>query len=371
VIDLNKTINEQKEILDGDINILITLKGSGKSYFMEQEMLKILRDTNDNFAIFRMNQINIQKAVINPIIQLLAQNNLLYHGKKRTKNKCFSVDLQGIKEIGTGIYRCLFGYMSSPTALDGCNLKAKTIFFDEFLMIERRGIEQQDIVYQIQKDLVENFWRMVNTLTRPNKPKIYMFANPHTPTCLNSSLITNKAYKFDIDWDKLKYGHIQEDTKNIKFANDIYTAKIWVVPIDFNTMNTKSNDLMNALTGNNLFKFAGNDEKFIEPYKPHGFKFQFNYSYKGELMSFFEKDNEWWIGKTTNDLLKEISYTHDEIYKTNKHITLLKDSGDIIQLFNNIINAKHLGEKFYYEDEFKKNWFDKLYLEIRKNGEYI
>jgi len=27
--------------------------------------------------------------------------------------------------------------MSSPTALDGCNLKATTVFYDEFLRVEK------------------------------------------------------------------------------------------------------------------------------------------------------------------------------------------------------------------------------------------
>jgi len=199
-INLNKTISQQENIFNGDMNVIITLKGSGKSYFMEKKIIELLRK-GDNFILIRNNQVNIERSVISPITALLEQNDMLLEKKsQKAKNKYF-VDNRGIKD-SKGIYRCYWAYMSSPTALDGCNLKATTVFYDEFLKAERAHnltLAKFEETEATQKTLVEDFWRLVNTTCRPNKPKIYLFANPHTPTCLNNDMLCNKSLNFDLD----------------------------------------------------------------------------------------------------------------------------------------------------------------------------
>jgi hypothetical protein len=85
---------------------------------------------NKKCIIMRLNELNIMKAVISPLIALL--NSLNLHEK-------FKVDRIGLKNIETKEYKILFGYFSSPSSLDGCELKADYVFVDEFLKVEKRN----------------------------------------------------------------------------------------------------------------------------------------------------------------------------------------------------------------------------------------
>jgi hypothetical protein len=106
MLDLTKTISEQKEIYDDfDMNIFITLKMSGKSYFMEQRIVECLKN-NKRIVVCRLNQLNILKAVISPLKQLLYENGLLYEKKANIGE--FEIDSYGIKNAFTGIHVCLF-----------------------------------------------------------------------------------------------------------------------------------------------------------------------------------------------------------------------------------------------------------------------
>jgi len=101
-INLNKTISQQQEIFNGDMNVIITLKGSGKSYFMEQKIIELLKK-GDNFILIRNNQVNIERSVISPITALLEANDMLIN--KTKKKDRFCVDNRGIKDY-KGIYHC-------------------------------------------------------------------------------------------------------------------------------------------------------------------------------------------------------------------------------------------------------------------------
>jgi len=121
-----------------------------------------------------------------------------------------------------------------------------------------------------------------------------------------------------------------------------------------------------------MFVFANDSERILAPNKPYGFKFQFNYSYKGEIISFYKNDeNSWYIEQLNYENKKWATYTHDEIYKINPNIQIIKEPSQIVELFNNIILAKYEGKKIWFENMYCKKLFDDLYKEIRKNVEFV
>lgn len=260
-IDLSKTINEQRNEWDNyDLFIWITFKGSGKTYFMNQIIKNEILLGNKKCIIMRLNELNIMKAVISPLIALL--NSLNLHEK-------FKVDRIGLKNIETKEYKILFGYFSSPSSLDGCELKADYVFVDEFLKVEKRNTCTPAQVFEkyffsAAGDIVKHFWRMVNTVTRPNRPKIYMFANPHTPTCLNNDLIYNKTLDWEINWDDLSNKKTVFAEKLIKLRGfEDFKCAICIVPIPFINMNTPSNELMEIMSGEEYFTFENNTKKVL------------------------------------------------------------------------------------------------------------
>jgi hypothetical protein len=181
-LDLNKTISQQITTFNGyDVKILVTLKGSGKSYLMEHKIVDNLK-AKKNTLVVRNNEINITKAVIGPLTTILSQNNMLYSTDlkielemalkdsirgikdpievKRLKdelkeklNNLYKITKLGVFEADTNVCRVAFGYMSSPTALDGCNLKAEDVFYDEFLMKDNKN----GVANMVKKNLNEDF----------------------------------------------------------------------------------------------------------------------------------------------------------------------------------------------------------------------
>jgi hypothetical protein len=151
------------------------------------------------------------------------------------------------------------------------------VFYDEFLMKDNKN----GVANMVKKNLNEDFWRMTNTCTRPNKPSIWCFANPHSPTCLNNDFIYNRVLDFNINWDALSKDKIQQCDERTFNHSEWGEMKcgIWVVPVDFKTMNSASNEFMDMMTGNKMFRFAGNSKKKVVLNKPADAELLFNVRY--------------------------------------------------------------------------------------------
>lgn len=369
MLDLTKTISEQKEIYDDfDMNIFITLKMSGKSYFMEQRIVECLKN-NKRIVVCRLNQLNILKAVISPLKQLLYENGLLYEKKANIGE--FEIDSYGIKNAFTGIHVCLFWYASSPENLAGCNLGVNSdgveVFFDEFLEIDSITSKQQ---LQI-KHLNTDFWRMIATTCRnPSKPsikpKIWMFANPHSPNCLDNELIYNHFLDWEADWDKLankEQIHLVK-TIDLGFKNwKELKAQMFIVPVNFNakTIPEDINLLLEKATSDKLFKFSSNIEKRLKIKQENNdyIKHYINLSLDAgfNLSVYYLNNDSLWIKELDNDetiYCNKLSNVKGTNYKFAEENSSLWKS-----IIAKISYFKANGNKIFFENNLLK---DLIYL---------